>query len=280
MIQALPLKMDRCISMNLLQGNLLAFLCLLLVSCQPTNQLSTSKTQTETTLTISAASSLKDVLGDIKQLYSKEKPTVSITYNFGASGSLQQQIEQGAPIDIFISAAAKQIDTLQEKKLLIDDTRKNLLTNKVVLIVPTSGAAISDWKNLTDSNVKQVAFAEPTSVPAGKYAQEVLTSLGIFDKVKQKTVFAKDVRQVLNYVETGNVDAGIVYETDAKLSNKVRVVAIAADNLHSPIVYPVAVLKRSQNQANAIEFIQFLDSKQSTDLFEKYGFKRLGAKSN
>ncbi len=261
--------------MNLLLGNLLAFLCLLLVSCQPKNQLSTSKTEAETTLTISAASSLKEVMGNIKQLYSKEKPTVTITYNFGASGALQQQIEQGAPIDIFISAATKQIDTLQEKKLLIDDTRKSLLTNKVVLIVPTSGVAISDWQNLTDSNIKQVAFAEPASVPAGKYAQEVLTSLGILDKVKPKTVFAKDVRQVLNYVETGNVDAGIVYETDAKLSNKVRVVAIAADNLHSPIVYPVAVLKRSQNQTTAREFIQFLDSKQSTDVFEKYGFQRL-----
>ncbi|MFB8791845.1 MAG: molybdate ABC transporter substrate-binding protein [Potamolinea sp.] len=220
------------------------------------------------------------MLGDIKQLYSKEKPSVTITYNFGASGALQQQIEQGAPIDIFISAATKQIDTLQEKKLLIDDTRKNLLTNKIVLIIPTNGVAISDWKNLTDSNVKQVAVAEPASVPAGKYAQEVLTSLGIFDKVKPKTVFAKDVRQVLNYVETGNVDAGIVYETDAKLSNKVRVVAIAADNLHSSIVYPVAVLKLSQNQTVAREFIQFLDSKQSTDVWEKYGFKRLAPQAN
>lgn len=266
--------------MNLLLGNFLAFLCLLLVSCQPINQLSTSKTETETTLTISAASSLKDVMGDIKQLYTQEKPTVTITYNFGASGALQQQIEQGAPIDIFISAATKQIDTLQEKKLLIDDTRKNLLTNKVVLIVPTNNPGISDWKNLTDSKIKQVAFAEPGSVPAGKYAQEVLTSLGIFDKVKVKTVFAKDVRQVLNYVETGNVDAGIVYQTDAKLSKKVRVVAIAADNLHSPIVYPVALLKRSQNQATAREFIQFLDSKQSTDVFEKYGFKRLAHQPN
>ncbi|MFB8788298.1 MAG: molybdate ABC transporter substrate-binding protein, partial [Potamolinea sp.] len=152
--------------------------------------------------------------------------------------------------------------------------------NKIVLIIPTNGVAISDWKNLTDSNVKQVAVAEPASVPAGKYAQEVLTSLGIFDKVKPKTVFAKDVRQVLNYVETGNVDAGIVYETDAKLSNKVRVVAIAADNLHSSIVYPVAVLKLSQNQTVAREFIQFLDSKQSTDVWEKYGFKRLAPQAN
>jgi molybdate transport system substrate-binding protein len=260
--------------MNWLLGNLLVFLCLLLVGCEPKTQSSVSTTEaTEATLTISAAASLKDSMEDIKQLYSKEKPKVTLIYNFGASGALQQQIEQGAPVDIFISAASKQMDSLQEKGLLINDTRKNLLTNKVVLIVPKNAIAISGFKNLADANVKKVALAEPASVPAGKYAQEVLTSFGIFDKVKPKTVFGKDVRQVLNYVETGNVDAGIVYETDAKVSNKVRVVAIAANNLHSPIVYPVAVLKRSQNSAVASEFIQFLDGNQSKAVFEKYGFK-------
>jgi molybdate transport system substrate-binding protein len=257
--------------MNWLLGNLVAFVCLLLVACEPTTQSSVSTT--EATLTISAAASLKDAMGDIKQLYRKEKPKVTITYNFGASGALQQQIEQGAPVDIFFSAASKQMDALQEKRLLIADTRKNLLTNKIVLIVPKSATAISEFKNLADASVKKVALAEPASVPAGKYAQEVLVSLGIFDKVKPKTVLAKDVRQVLNYVETGNVDVGIVYETDAQVSNKVRVIATAADNLHSPIVYPVAVLKRSQNPAEAREFIQFLDGNQSRAVFEKYGFK-------
>lgn len=223
-------------------------------------------------MTISAAASLKEAMGDIKQLYTQEKPNVTITYNFGASGALQQQIEQGAPVDIFFSAASKQMDALQEQGLLIASTRKNLLTNQLVLITPKSATPISDFKNLTDASVKKVALAEPKSVPAGKYAQEVLTSLGIFDKVKPKTVFAKDVRQVLNYVETGNVDAGIVYETDAKVSKKVKVVATAAANLHSPIIYPVAVLKRSQNGAIANEFIQFLDRDQAKTVFEKYGF--------
>lgn len=193
-----------------------SFLCLLLVGCKQTTSSTVSTTEAKSvTLTISAASSLKDAMTDIKQIYSQSKPNVAITYNFDGSGILQQQIEQGAPVDIFISAASKNMDALQEKGLVIVDTRKNLLTNKVVLIVPKSSPTISDFKNLTDANIKKIGLAEPESVPAGKYAREVLTSIGIFEQVKPKTVFAKNVRQVLTYVETGNVDAGIVYETDA-----------------------------------------------------------------
>jgi len=271
-VYVLESKPKRTISINRLIV-CIPLLCLLLVGCRQTTPSSVSTTEAKAVdLTISAATSLKDVMGDIKQLYLQKKPNVTITYNFGASGSLQQQIEQGAPVDVFISAASKQMDALQLKGLLIADTRKNLLKNKVVLIVPKSATAISDFKDLTGAGVKKVALGEPASVPVGQYGQEVLTSVGIFDQVKPKFVFAKDVRQVLTYVETGNVDAGILYQTDAKQSNKVKVVAMASENSHSPIIYPVAAIKNSKNTTVAKEFVQFLFSAPAGDVFEKYGF--------
>ena len=255
---------------------LLPLMCLLLVGCGQTTSDSVSATQARpVSLKISAGTGLKDAMADIKQLYRQSKPNVTITYNFGSAGSLQQQIEQGAPVDVFISAAAKQMDALQQKGLLIDATRKNLLKNKVVLIAPKSATQISEFKDLTSVGVTKVALGEPQSVPVGKYAQEALTSLGIFDQVRPKVILAKDVRQVLAYVETGNVDAGIVYETDAKQSNSVKIVATAPEKSHSPVLYPVAVLKDSKNTAQAQEFVQFLSSDRAGDVFAKYGFIRV-----
>ncbi|HEY9597967.1 MAG TPA: molybdate ABC transporter substrate-binding protein, partial [Cyanophyceae cyanobacterium] len=223
-------------------------------------------------LTISAASSLKDALQSIQPVYTQQKPNVILTYNFGASGALQQQIEQGAPVDVFISAAEKQMNTLQGKNLLLAETRKDLLKNTVVLIVPKNSTGISNFKDLSSDKVKKIAIGDPQSVPAGQYGKEVLSSLKLFDPVKTKLVFAKDVRQVLSYVETGNTSAGLVYGTDAKISDKVQVIATAPENSHSPIIYPVAVVKRSKNPEAAKEFIQFLSSESAKGVFEQYGF--------
>lgn len=223
-------------------------------------------------LLVSAAASLKDALEEIKPMYSKQNSNVAVTYNFGSSGSLQQQIEQGAPVDVFISAAKKQMDALQSKNLLLNETRKNLLKNKMVLIVPKNNTTIKSFRDLGTTQAKKIAVGEPGSVPAGQYAQETLTSLGLFNQVKDKLVFAKDVRQVLSYVETGNVDAGFVYLTDAKTSNEVKIVATASEASHSPIVYPVAVIKNSKSLNNAKGFVQFLSSRQAKSVFEKYGF--------
>jgi len=225
------------------------------------------------TLTVSAAISLTDALENIKSLYRQNHQNITITYNFGASGSLQQQIKQGAPVDIFISAASKQMDALQQNNLLSSDTRTNLLLNSLVLITSNNNYTISNFQALINPKVKRIAIGEPQSVPAGQYAQELLANLKIFDQLKPKFVYGSNVRQVLTYVETGNVDAGIVYTTDAKQSNQVRIGATAPSSLHSPIVYPVAVLKRSKNVATARDFVQFLSSAQSNTVFEKYGFK-------
>jgi molybdate transport system substrate-binding protein len=224
-------------------------------------------------LTVSAAISLKDALDETKQLYTTANPSVSIATNYGASGTLQLQIEQGAPVDVFLSAAPKQMDALESKGLLLEGTRKDLLRNEVVLIVPKdSTLGITGFRDLLKPEVKKVALGEPVSVPAGKYAQDVLTSLGIYDQVNAKAVLAKDVRQVLTYVETGDVDAGIVYKTDALSSAKVKVVVQAPADSHAPVIYPVAVIKASKNAEAAKAFEDFLSGPQARAVFEKYGF--------
>jgi molybdate transport system substrate-binding protein len=230
--------------------------------------------QAETTaeITVSAAISLKDALNEIAQLYRAEKPETTIHFNLGASGSLQLQIEQGAPVDIFISAAPRQMDTLESEGLLLAGTRKNLVKNEVVLIVPKGKTGVSSFQDLTGPGVKHIAVGEPQAVPAGKYAQEILTHFGIYDTLKPKFVQAQDVRQVLTFVETANADAGIVYRTDAMTSNRVTVVAIAPEGSHSPVIYPLAVIKSAKNSSEAKEFLSFLLGTKASAVFRKYGF--------
>jgi molybdate transport system substrate-binding protein len=223
-------------------------------------------------ITVSAAISLKDALDDISHLYASEHPGAEVHFNLAGSGTLQRQIEQGAPVDIFISASPKEMDSLQSQGLLLPETRRDLVKNSVVLIVPVGNAGVSSFQDLTKPAVKSIAVGEPQTVPAGKYAQEVLTHLGIYDQLKPKLVLAKDVRQVLTYVETGNADAGIVYATDAKISKKVTVVATAPEDSHSKVVYPAAVIKNSKNPARAKAFLEFLASKKARTVFQKYGF--------
>lgn len=250
---------------------------LMVVGCNRTTTTAPSPSPTTAapapvTLTISAAASLQEAMQEIQSTYRQEQPNATLTYNFGSSGSLQQQIEQGAPVDVFMSAAEKQMDALEQKQLLLGDTRQDLLRNEVVLITSKTGADISDFKDLISGEVDKVSIGDPGSVPAGEYGQEVLTTLKLFDPLKPKLVFAKDVRQVLSYVETGNVDAGIVYASDTKTSDQIRVVATAPANSYSPIVYPVAVLQGSKNTDAAREFVQFLSSAQAKKTFEEFGF--------
>ena len=224
-------------------------------------------------LTVSAAISLTNAMQEIQQLYRQSRPNITLTYNFGASGALQQQIEQGAPTDVFFSAAEKQMDALETANLLLPGTRRNLLGNRVVLVTPRNSAlSLSSFRDLTRPQVRPIAIGEPRSVPAGQYAQQVLTSLGLFEQLRPRIIFGQNVRQVLTYVETGNVDAGIVYTTDARQSNRVRVVATAPTSTHSPIIYPVAVIRRSRQAAAAREFVTFLTSAQARTVFNRYGF--------
>jgi len=226
-------------------------------------------------LTISAAASLKDALSEIVTIYSQAKSNVAIRNNFGSSGNLQQQIINGAPVDVFISAAAKQMDELQKKGLIIPDTRRDLLSNRLVLIVPADKNDISDLKDLTTANIKRIAIGDPRSVPVGQYAEQALTKLELFQDVQSKFVLGNNVRQVLQFVESGNAQAGIVYATDVKTSTKVKVVQVLDARLHKPIVYPIAVLQKSTNQPSAKSYLEFLSSEPAKTIFEKYGFSTL-----
>jgi molybdate transport system substrate-binding protein len=223
-------------------------------------------------LTVSAAVSLKDALDEVARLYHSQKPATVVHFNLGGSGTLQQQIEQGAPVDVFVSASPEEMDRLESKNLLLPGTRKNLLRNSMVLIVPAGETGIKNFQDLAKPEVKHIAIGEPRTVPAGEYAQEVLTHFGLYDRLKPKYVLARDVRQVLTYVSTGNVDAGIVYATDAQTFQKVSVVATAPEESHSPVIYPVAVVKASKNPAGARDFENFLADPQSRAVFQKYGF--------
>ena len=225
-------------------------------------------------LNISAAVSLKDALTEIQKNYQFKVPNVKLVFNLGASGSLQQQIEQGAPADIFISAAPKQMNDLEAKNLANKATRKNLVENTLVLIVPqNSTLGLDKFEDITKPGVEKIAIGEPAVVPAGQYAQQVLQKLGLWDRVKDKAVQAKDVRTVLAYVETGNVEAGIVYKTDAASSPKVKIAATAPEGSHEPILYPVAILSGTKQQQAANDFLAYLTSPESKAVFEKYGFK-------
>ena len=224
------------------------------------------------TLTVSAAASVQVALKEVQSAYSAEAPNVTITYNFGSSGSLAQQIAQGAPSDVCLSASPKWMDDLGTKGQLLEGSRRDLLRNTLVLIVPQDKTSVADFKDLESAAVGKVAIGEPESVPAGTYAKDVLTSLDLFETLQPKLVFGKDVRQVLSYVETGNVDAGLVYATDAMEADRMQVVATAAADSHAPITYPVAIVKASGNAEAAQAFVEFLESDRAIAIFQRYGF--------
>jgi len=237
----------------------------------------TTQTSTVTvvpvTLNISAASSLTNALNEVNKLYTQSKPWVTITPNYGSSGTLQTQIENGAPCDVFLSAAATQMDNLQNENLLLAGSRANLLTNKIVLIVPKgSTLGLTGFSDLTLAKVKLIAIGDPKSVPAGTYAQQAFTELGILSAIQSKFVLGANVTQVLQYVDGGNVDAGVVYSTDALSDSNVTVVATGPADVNAGIVYPMAILKASKNATAAQDYLTFLGSAQAKTIFEKYGF--------
>lgn len=232
-----------------------------------------AKTTTKYSLTISAAASTADAMADISKLYHKKYPNVTLTFNYGSSGSLQKQIEQGSPVDVFISAATKQMNALKDEELLYNNTIKTIAYNKVVLIVPKdSKLDLEKFSDLSSSSVDIVALGEPSSVPAGQYGQEVLTHYGVLDTVKKKAVYAKDVTEVLTWVERENADAGIVYRTDAINSNKVKILATAPSYSHSTVEYPAAVIKGSKHPKVANTFVKFLSTAEAHEILDQYGF--------
>eukprot|EP00130_Batrachochytrium_dendrobatidis_P008316 XP_006683191.1 hypothetical protein BATDEDRAFT_92959 [Batrachochytrium dendrobatidis JAM81] len=224
-------------------------------------------------LTVSAAASLKDAMDVIQQTYEDENPEVTLQINYGGSGSLQQQISQGAPVDLFFSAAEDKFDLLVEEGNIMADDGIDLLGNGLVLIVPKDEPMmIAGFEELVKAEVDSISIGTPETVPAGAYAVETVENLGIWNNIESKIVYAKDVRQVLSYVETGNVSAGVVYKTDALVSDKVAIVETANSNTHAPIVYPVGIIKDSKHYEAAKDFYLFLQSEDALKVFSDYGF--------
>ena len=223
-------------------------------------------------LNISAAASLKEAMAKLEEEYKKENESIKLVVNFGASGSLQQQIEQGAPCDLFISAGKSQMDVLNERGLLEKDTYKNLVENHLVLITEKD-SKITSINDLTSDKIKHIAVGEAKSVPAGKYADEVLTNLNIKDDISDKLVFAKDVKEVLAWTQSGNAEAGFVYYSDAINSDQVKIVEVTPQDSHSPITYPVAVIKGSKQVEAAKRFEEFLISDKAQNILKEFGYK-------
>ncbi len=224
-------------------------------------------------LTVSAAASLTDALNEIQPLFETGHSNIKLVFNFGASGALQQQIEQGAPADLFISAATKNMKALVDKQLIDADRQTNLLNNELVAVVPAAGStAIAGAADLAKDEIKKVAIGIPESVPAGSYAKEALTNARLWDALQTKLVQAKDVRQVLQYVETGNAEAGFVYKTDALTSDKVEIAFAVDPRTYTPAEYPIGIVKATKNADQASVLYDYLQSQAALDVYVKYGF--------
>lgn len=243
------------------------------VSTEPSQDKRETQTPSENEeLIISAAASLKDAMDVIQHTYEEEHPGITLKFNFGASGSLQQQISQGAPVDLFISAAEDKFDLLVKDGIIANEDGLDLLGNELVLVVPEENQSIKGFEDLVKESTGKISIGTPETVPAGKYTKESLEQMELWKDVESKVVYAKDVRQVLSYVETGNVDAGIVYKTDALISNNIKIVSKADPATHSPIIYPVGIIKDSKHYEAAKDFYLYLQSDEILKVFEKYGF--------
>lgn len=222
---------------------------------------------------ISAAASLQDALNKIVENYKKDN-NVDFKLNYGGSGALQAQIEEGAEADIFFSAAQKQMTALIEGGFVDEGEKEDLLLNDVVLIVPKGNEkGIESIEDLGTDKAGLVALGDPASVPVGQYSQEILDYYGLADDVSAKTTYGSDVRQVLSWVVSGEVDAGFVYRTDAMTDKEnIEIVEPAPKDSHKPVVYPIAPLKDCQNKEAALSFINYLKTDEAMGVFEKYGF--------
>jgi len=219
-----------------------------------------------------AAASLTDSLKEIAATYEKGSSN-HIIFNFGASSTLARQIAEGAPADIFFSADEAKMDDLQKKGLIESGTRQSLLGNHLVVVVDVSSPlAIKTAGDLTNANIEKIALADPFAVPAGIYARKWLEKSGLWAAIQPKVVPTENVRAALAAVESGNVDAGVVYQTDAGISRKVKIDFVVPLRDAPDISYPLALLKDAPAPASAREFLSCLASSDAAAVFKKFGF--------
>lgn len=226
-------------------------------------------------LTVSAAISMKDAVTEIGRGFAAARPGLTVVYNWGSSGELQKQIEAGAPVDVFISAAQLQMDGLEKRQLVVPGTRRVFARNLLTVINPAdSRVDITKAADLAEARVVRIVVGNPKTVPAGQYAEESLRALGLWDRVRPKLVFAENVRQALDYVARGEVDAGFVYTTDAAVRGQaVREAFRPAEDTYRPIVYPAAVVGGTRQRALAQAFVELLASREGQAILARFGFQ-------
>ncbi len=226
-------------------------------------------------LTVSGAASLTAAFGEIKTAFEKANPGTTVTTNFAASGALLAQMEAGAPVDVFASADQATMDRAQEKKLIDTATRKDFAANALVLARPKANPnpTVTSVESLADAAVKRVALGNPDVVPVGRYTREVLTKAGLWDTLAAKMIYGENVKQVLDYVSRGEVDAGFVFATDARIAAD-KVDVVAEPKTATPVTYPLAVLAASANKAEAKKFADFVTGPAGMEILAKYGFKK------
>lgn len=226
------------------------------------------------TITVSAASSLTEAFGDIASEFEASHPNTKVELNMAGSGTLRSQIESGAPVDVFASASERDMDLLSEKGLIQKASRKDFATNTLVMIVPASNSkSPENLEDLTADNVEKIAIGNPESAPVGKYTKQALEAAGIWEKIQNKMILAENVKQVLTYVEKGEVTAGFVYITDAKNEKENRSRIVYTVPVNEPISYPIAVVKSSENAKEAQEFVDFVTGNEGQEILVKYGFE-------
>ena len=223
-------------------------------------------------LSVFAAISLTDALGEIGTAFTAENG-IKVYYNFAASTTLQRQIEKGASADVFISASPRQVVALETNGLLEAESRRDLLTNRLVLVSnETAGISVKEPHSLVVPEISRIAIGHPNIVPAGTYAKEALAHFGLWETLYPKLIFGTDVRATLAYVTAGNVDVAIVYKTDTTLTPNIRILYQLPPEAYTPIVYPAVVMKNSLRKQVARRFITYLHSMESGKIFEKHGF--------
>jgi len=225
-------------------------------------------------LTFSVAISMKDATEELGRRFTQSRPGVVLRYNFGSSGDLQKQIEAGAPIDLFVSAGQRQMDELEKKGLIIPATRRVFARNVLTIVKPAdSRIDIARPADLLGPRITRIVVGNPKTVPAGQYAEESLRALGLWDTLKPKLVFAENVRQALDYVARGEVDAGIVYATDAAVRGReVKEAVRPPEDTYRPVTYPAAVVKDARQPALAAAFIDLLVSRDGQQVLARFGF--------
>ncbi|MGH7278192.1 MAG: molybdate ABC transporter substrate-binding protein [Candidatus Rokuibacteriota bacterium] len=226
-------------------------------------------------VTLSVAISMKDAVEELGRRFSGRRPAVTLRYNVGSSGELQKQIEAAAPVDLFVSAGQRQMDELERKGLIDAATRRVFARNLLTVITPSDSTLdLAKPADLIDPRVGRVVIGNPKIVPAGQYAEESLRSLGLWERLQPKVVLADNVRQALDYVARGEVDAGFVYTTDAAVRpGRVKEAFRPAEDSYRPIVYPVAVVKEARQPALARHFIELLLSPEGRAVLARFGFQ-------